>query len=351
MARVRNSRRRDLPPNLYVRNGGYYCYRDPRTGKEYGLGRDKRLAITEAISANLEFMAGDGERTLAQRIHEDGVITFHAWLDRYDAIVERRGLKESTMVNHRSKLGIYRDYFPDKPIADFTTKDIAGFVNHYVEQGKSSSAKIMRGTLLDIFREAIADGAIQHNPVEATRNPKTDVKRSRLSLADFNAIKQCSIALPSWFAPALDMALVTGQRMGDVCNMKWEDISNDRLLVKQGKTGSMVAIPMKLSISDISLEHLISDIKKTSDYIISPRTGGKAAERTMSDYFTKSRKLSGLSWDGDPPSFHEIRSLSARLHTEVRGSEFAQRLLGHKSAEMTARYQDSRGSEWVELPL
>lgn len=65
----------------------------------------------------------------------------------------------------------------------------------------------------------------------------------------------------------------------------------------------------------------------------------------------KSRKLFGLSWAGDPPSFHEIRSLSARLHTELRGGKFAQRLLGHKSAEMTARYQDSRGSEWMELPL
>ena len=55
MARTRNHARRDLPPNLYVRNGGYYCYRDPRTGKEYGLGRDKRLAVTEAIAANMAF--------------------------------------------------------------------------------------------------------------------------------------------------------------------------------------------------------------------------------------------------------------------------------------------------------
>lgn len=56
MARTRNHARRDLPPNLYVRNGGYYCYRDPRTGKEYGLGRDKRLAVTEAIAANMAFL-------------------------------------------------------------------------------------------------------------------------------------------------------------------------------------------------------------------------------------------------------------------------------------------------------
>ena len=351
MARNRNERRRDLPPNLYVRNNGYYCYRDPRTGKEYGLGRDKRIAITEAIAANMELMPRLSERTLAQRITDENTVTFHQWLDKYDSIVQTRRLKPSTMANHRSKIGIFREYFDDKPMMDFTTKNIATFISHYVDQGKSSSAKLMRGTLLDIFREAIADGIIQSNPVEASRNPRHEVKRSRLSIDDFFTIKASASSLPSWFSSAIDIALVTGQRMGDICNMKWSDIANDRLLVKQGKTGSMVAIPLAISIANMSLEGVIERCSKSSVHIVTVRTGGKVAERTMSDYFTKSRKLSGLAWKGDPPSFHEIRSLSARLHTEARGSEFAQRLLGHKTAEMTARYQDSRGSEWQELQL
>ncbi|MDN6110451.1 MAG: phage integrase Arm DNA-binding domain-containing protein, partial [Enterobacterales bacterium] len=51
MARNRSHTRRDLPPNLYVRNNGYYCYRDPRTGNEYGLGKIKRDAVNQAIEA------------------------------------------------------------------------------------------------------------------------------------------------------------------------------------------------------------------------------------------------------------------------------------------------------------
>lgn len=340
-----------MPPNLYVRNSGYYCYRDPRTGKEYGLGRDKRMAITEAIAANLELMPRLGERTLTERITDDRTVTFHQWLNKYDSIVQARKLKPSTMSNHRSKISIFRDYFDDKPVTDFTTKDIAQFITHYVDQGKAASAKLMRGTLLDIFREAIADGIINSNPVEASRNPKAEVKRSRLSIEDFLVIQSSASSLPSWFSSAMDIALITGQRMGDICNMRWEDISNDRLLVKQGKTGAMIAIPINLSIANLSLRDVIASCDKHGDHIVTARGGGKVAERTMSDYFTKSRKLSGLSWNGEPPSFHEIRSLSARLHTEARGSEFAQRLLGHKTAEMTARYQDSRGSEWQELQL
>jgi len=49
------------------------------------------------------------------------------------------------------------------------------------------------------------------------------------------------------------------------------------------------------------------------------------------------------------PTFHEIRSLAARLYADQYGAEFAQALLGHKSAEMTALYRDSRGKEWMEV--
>lgn len=49
----------------------------------------------------------------------------------------------------------------------------------------------------------------------------------------------------------------------------------------------------------------------------------------------------------NPPSFHEQRSLAARLHEE-EGRD-PQRLLGHRTARMTDVYLDSRGSEWINV--
>lgn len=49
MGRRRSYERRDLFFNFYIRNNGYYCYRDLRTGKEFGLGRDRRIVIIEVI--------------------------------------------------------------------------------------------------------------------------------------------------------------------------------------------------------------------------------------------------------------------------------------------------------------
>lgn len=85
------------------------------------------------------------------------------------------------------------------------------------------------------------------------------------------------------------------------------------------------------------------------DNIICSQTGTQLTTTTMARGFAKARELSGIQWEKEPPSFHELRSLSARLYTEEKGTEFAQRLLGHKSAVMTAKYQDNRGSEWVKV--
>ncbi|WP_083764713.1 tyrosine-type recombinase/integrase [Sodalis glossinidius] len=56
-----------------------------------------------------------------------------------------------------------------------------------------------------------------------------------------------------------------------------------------------------------------------------------------------------LTWERNPPPFHEIRSLAARLYTDEKGRDYAQKLLGHKSSEMTDKYRDVRGSEWAEI--
>lgn len=77
----------------------------------------------------------------------------------------------------------------------------------------------------------------------------------------------------------------------------------------------------------------------------------RPGSRRHHEWFAEARDLAGLNWPEDktPPSFHEIRSLSARLYTE-QGID-AQALLGHKSPDMTAIYRDVRGAEWIEVKV
>ncbi|QIP56871.1 tyrosine-type recombinase/integrase [Hafnia alvei] len=353
MARNRSHSRRDLPPNLYVRNNGYYCYRDPRTGKEYGLGKIKRDAVNQAIEANIQLMDCPSNR-LVDRISFDTSMLFHDWLDHYSKVINSRGLKPKTLKEYNGKIRILRTIIDNVPIESITTKDIASIISSYSAEGKTTTAKLIRITLLDIFREAIADGHITHNPVEATRNPRSEIKRSRLSLSEYKEIYRCSLGLQPWIPLSIELALMTGQRVSDISKIKWKDIRDGMLWIEQKKTGNKLVIDLSLTLDAIgvSLKDTVERCRVLFgrfDNIICSQTGTQLTTTTMARGFAKARELSGIKWEKEPPSFHELRSLSARLYTEEKGTEFAQRLLGHKSAVMTAKYQDNRGSEWVKV--
>lgn len=347
MTRVRSQKNRDLPPNLYVRNG-YYSYRDPRTRKEYSLGRQKTYAINEAVSANQLLLNHEASKPLTERIEGHGSVSFHEFLDRYETILQSRGLKEKTMKDYKHRINVIRKEMIDVPIESVTTKNIADLLHPFINKGKITTARLMRIFLNDYFKEAISLGILKINPVTPTKIPKIKIQRARLSFNDFTTILNLINDKNHWLTKSMKIALVTGQRISDISKLKWENIYDNKLWVTQQKTGSKIAIPLNIEIANIKLSKLFELKNERSEYII---TNGdkKLTTDKISKTFAKFRDKSELKWEGNPPSFHEIRSLSARLYTEAMGTDFAKKLLGHKSIEMTAKYQDERNNGWVEL--
>lgn len=191
--------------------------------------------------------------------------------------------------------------------------------------------------------------------MDATKNPKVEVKRARLSLDNFLAIRVAAAGMPAWVVDSMDLAIVTGQRVGDVRKMKWADIKDDKLFVEQEKTGMRLVIPLDLRIDtlSLSLRDIISRCEKRpvkGVTIISSEKGEPFADKTLTKRFARARDLASITWEGtNPPPFHEIRSLASRLYEKEKGKEFAQKILGHKSSQTTDKYRDVRGSEWIEI--
>lgn len=89
-------------------------------------------------------------------------------------------------------------------------------------------------------------------------------------------------------------------------------------------------------------------IHQTGRYGNSP-PGAKIWKDRLSRRFSEAVTALDRDWgDSDPPTFHEIRSLSERLYS-LQGDVNTQELLGHKDPRMTAVYHDTRGSEWVRV--
>lgn len=76
------------------------------------------------------------------------------------------------------------------------------------------------------------------------------------------------------------------------------------------------------------------------------RVGSAIRGATIAQEFAAIRDDLRIGGD-NPPTFHEIRSLAARLWKE-QGVD-VRVLLGHKTEAMSALYQDARGAEWVTV--
>lgn len=365
--RQRGSRTEGLPANLYERSG-YYSWRDPQTGKEHGLGRDRRSAVEQAIEANLVVEGLQNKRRLVDRLNTGPNNSVGAFCDLYAGIIdgckEAGRIKKATHEHVSQRIRHFRAALGERRTDTITTRDIADYLATWEERGKLRMAQSVRAFLLDLFTVAKSKGWVTINPVTDTKVAPAEVQRARLTLDDFRAIHAVAVKdYAPWLARVMELALVTGQRREDLAAMGPRDVRDGKLWLVPKKTekhGMRICIPLDLRLQVVNWS-VGEVIARCRDKVLSPRfihhssfagrakPGDGIRPHTISMWFAEARDKSGRTWpDGStPPSFHEIRSLAARLYHE-QGIN-AQSLLCHKSPAMTARYCDSRGSEWIEV--
>lgn len=363
-------------PNLYPLysrkvNKVYWRYKHPVTGKFHALGTNEAEAIAIATEANTRLAEQRTRQILAisDRIatSKGKAITTSTWLDRYQAIQDDRlksgDIRLNTYKQKAKPVSLLRERAGMKLISAVDVRDIAQLLDEYIAAGQPRMAQVVRSVLIDVFKEAQHYGEVPpgYNPALATKQPRRKITRQRLNLEEWQKIFDIADATHRYMGNAMLLALVTGQRLGDISKMKFSDIWEDHLHVIQEKTGSKIAIPLSLRLNAINWS-LRDVVARCRDYAVSPylvhffrstsqaERGAQVKSNTLTMNFSKARDLAGIDWgDGSPATFHEQRSLSERLYKE-QGLD-TQKLLGHKTQQQTDRYHDDRGKGWSKVAL
>ncbi|HGT5572690.1 TPA: site-specific integrase [Escherichia coli] len=363
-------------PNLYPLysrkvNKVYWRYKHPITGKFHALGTNEAEAIAIATEANTRLAEQRTRQILSisDRIatSKGKAITTSTWLDRYQAIQNDRlksgDIKLNTYKQKAKPVSLLRERAGLKLISAVDVRDIAQLLDEYIAAGQPRMAQVVRSVLIDVFKEAQHYGEVPpgYNPALATKQPRRKITRQRLSLEEWKKIFDIADASHRYMGNAMLLALVTGQRLGDISRMKFSDIWDDHLHVVQEKTGSKIAIPLSLRLNAINWS-LRDVVARCRDYAVSPylvhffrstsqaERGAQVKSNTLTMNFSKARDLAEINWgEGSPATFHEQRSLSERLYKQ-QGLD-TQKLLGHKTQQQTDRYHDDRGKGWSKVAL
>jgi integrase len=139
---------------------------------------------------------------------------------------------------------------------------------------------------------------------------------------------------------ALDLALLTGQRPADLLKFNREDIKDGSLCLKQNKTGKPLRITITGKLQTL-IERILNREHKTmgGSALLQDGNGQRLTSGALRTRFDKARKAAGVSF--------QFRDIRAKTATDINDLPHAQKLLGHKSREMTEHYTRHRKGEKV----
>lgn len=351
MPRLRKTTRRNWPQNLYASKRGnklYYRWRHPQTKKEFGMGSDFEQAVEAVLQLNAEYGLTATAARLVERVK--GGQPFRELVEGYLAEQESKGLAYATLKTERWQCKVISEAFGDRIAKSIRVADLIAWLDTKPPRTRS----LHRTRLIAIYNWALVRELVDRNIAQAIPTRPVKVLRGRLSEQQFWAI------LPHakrYVQTAMLLALVTGQRREDISNMKFEDIKDGVLTWRQSKTGTQGGMRVEGLLADI-----IRDAKTDgtlSKYIVHHQAGrgianappgSKVFVDAISKGFLRARDKSGLFADtprAEQPTFHEIRSLSARLYKQLGGDP--QAVLGHLERRTTDKYLDNRGAEIVAI--
>lgn len=361
-------------PNLYPlfnrkANKLYWRYKHPVTGTFHALGDDEKEAKAIAVEANLRLAEQRSRQVMAisdrvARI-KGKEITVNTWLDRYQKIQSERladgDIKPNTFKQKQKPVALMRHALSQKSLPAVDARDIADILEQYKTSGQHRMAQVIRSVLIDVFKEAQHAGEVPpgYNPALATKQPRRRITRQCLNLEEWQKIYDIACRDHKYLGNAMLLAVVTGQRPGDISEMKFSDIWDEHLHISQEKTGAKLAIPLSLRCNalNISLREVIAKCRDlyVSKYLIhytkstsQSQPGEQVTANTLTTNFKKARNKADIDWgEGTPATFHEMRSLSERLYRE-QGIN-TKNLLGHKSQQQTDKYHDDRGKDWIKV--
>jgi integrase len=254
--------------------------------------------------------------------------TVNQILDRYqrDCLDE---LAPRTKTDYLRHIPVLRAWFGERIAEELKPRDFSTFIE--VEKGKFQRNKQL-AVLSAAFTQAVQRWYwIDRNVIrDVWRHPSKP--RDRLvtdeEFASLRAMSPVRIQL------AMDLALITGQRQGDILRLRWDAIKDGAWHIQQGKTGKRLAITLTPALKRVLGKCMqLPNHGNPREYVLLNKYG----RPYTSDGFRACWQRAMRKWIARGNQVHSFHDLRAMCATKCKTIEEASKLLGHSSLQMTRR--------------
>lgn len=312
MGRRRQNNIDVFPPRMQQKGNAFYYVTSSTPRKWIPLGSD--LAKARVKWAQLE--NGD---TLDSRM-------FCTRLDEYLVSPKFEKLADKTRRQYENVAKTLREFFKGASMASITPVHVAMWMDNHHSEIQANTGKAI---ISNVFAVAVRHGIVNRNPAKEIPY-HTIAGRDRLITDDeFSAIwdkAQPHVQI------AMDIGYLTGSRIQDILDIKLQDISEEGLYIRQGKTKKKMLFLMSQALEDAIARARALPRPIRGMHLLCNRRGQPYDYRTFNDHWLKAVRETGI----DGVHFHDIRAKAA-TDAENMGLDY-QALLGHTTKAMSDKY-------------
>jgi integrase len=271
------------------------------------------------------------------------------WMD-----TKRLSVRASTAAWYQKTLDGFLEWLgkdADAPMDRIQPEQVEAWRNEVAKVRAKKTANHRHKVLRMVFRQARLKGHISRDPAEAVatlRRDSTASPREAFTMDQVAAVlAACTDA--EWRSLVL-FGVYTGQRLKDLCLLRWQDVAGGVLSIATGKTGRRVRVPLA--------EPVVACLAKTkrAGKFVHPRAAGmvlgQAAQgsNTVARQFSEILAKAGLrekakhrKGEGarrcEPLSFHSLRhTCVSLLHAANVSRAVAMEIAGHESTAVHQLY-------------
>ena len=329
--------RKNLPPRVFEKSGSFYHVR------------------------------ADGERRIWTKLCRvaDGLPTMYRALAELETV---RGLDDAmpklvadwlTEVSaHRSTKTQANDAYMTRTIADsfqafqasdVQPPDIAEFLRYYRDKPRTHNA--YRAMLRELMRFAEEKGyrAPGSNPVTAIRTISIPARARYITDSELRRIKIAAMyggpgerertinRSGPMMCALIDVAYLTGQRIGDLLNLEWRAITDHGILFApakvKGSTGAQVVIEWTPKLKD-AIGRIKAMKRRNLRYVFTTQDGQQYTYSGVRSAWDRALERAGVK----DCHIHDLRAKALTDKDRREGMEAARTMGGHSTQNQTADY-------------
>lgn len=260
-------------------------------------------------------------------------------LEKFIKKLEAENKSNFTIIAYKKDLEQFIGYLTSQEIQDIreVKKDhISRFIEKLMIDGytkKSSSRKL--NSIRTFFRYLKQEGFIDQNPSLDVSHPKYNQTPPRIfSKLEYRALRDFAKEDTRTYA-LVEILLQTGMKIGELANLKLEDINENTIHIRNYGKGPARDVPMNKAVKKAIDEYLKIRPQSKDNHLFITRTGKPLLIRNIRQIITRCFKEVGI----ENATVNDLRNTFI-AHQLMQGAsiEYIAKLVGHKRISSTERF-------------